>query len=381
MEGCVRAERNAVAMEAAATPPPTQDADTVIAAFRFGWAIAELRGRYRPDVGHAEEQVGTPGLQRKEHALPLSTERSPAEQRIEVMRVVEGLSDRLALTFPSDGKTMFQTLDVPMRALDAGPKKASAWNTLTEDFYNWDKQIQDTLVLWPLLSAAYQLGRGLAETYWELDPTVTDPHDSRSWEVILGSERVLALKRATARLSSFIDPLTIPAVSISLDAWAEVAIDPAWRAQPNARRRLFQQGLLWRDLIRGERRPSDLVLRTGLAGRVGVIVPLLRAFWPQILIAVAAVIALVAGASQLAAASGSKSSNTLISILGGLGITSAGLYARAKATATSTIDTLRKGFEADRVGDAATLRPKPPLKTRANVKRLGATAAKQLGHT
>ena len=230
MEGCVRAERNAVAMEAAATPPPTQDADTVIAAFRFGWAIAELRGRYRPDVGHAEEQVGTPGLQRKEHALPLSTERSPAEQRIEVMRVVEGLSDRLALTFPSDGKTMFQTLDVPMRALDAGPKKASAWNTLTEDFYNWDKQIQDTLVLWPLLSAAYQLGRGLAETYWELDPTVTDPHDSRSWEVILGSERVLALKRATARLSSFIDPLTIPAVSISLDAWAEVAIDPAWRA-------------------------------------------------------------------------------------------------------------------------------------------------------
>jgi hypothetical protein len=368
-------------VEAAAAPAPTQDADMVIAAFRFGWAVAELRGRYRPNVSHADEQIGTPGLQRKEHALPLSTERSPKEQRIEVMRVVEGLSDTLALSFPSDGNTMFETLDLAMRELDAEPKKASAWNKLTEGFYQWDKQIQDALALWPLLSAGYQLGRGLAETYWELDPAATGPHDSRSWEVVLGPARVLALKRSTARLSAFVDPLAIPAVGVSLDAWAEVANDSAWRELPDARRLLFQQGLLWRDLIRGERRPSDLVLRRRLLGRVGIIVPLLRTFWPQLLLAIAAVIALVGGASQLAASSGSKSSNTLISILGGLGITSAGLYARAKATATAAIATLRKGFEADRVGEAATLRPKPPLRTRANVKRLGATAAKQLGHT
>ena len=366
-------------VDVAAIPPPTQDADTVIAAFRFGWAIAELRGRYRPDVSHAEEQIGTPGLQRKQHALPLATERSSKEQRIEVMRVVEGLSDRLALTFPAEGKTRFEALDVAMRALDVEPKKASSWNALTEGFYNWDKQIQDTLTLWPLLSAAYQLGRGLAETYWELDPAVTDPHDSRSWDVVLGPERVLALKRATARLSAFVDPLTIPAVSISLDAWAEVASSPRWREVRSARRELFHQGLLWRDLIRGERRPADLAVQRGLAGRVGVILPFFRSFWPQILIAIAAVVALVLGASHLAGASGSKSSNTVVSILGGLGITSAGLYARAKATATSTFDALRQRFEADRVGDAATLRPKPPLKTRADVRRLGATAAKQLG--
>jgi hypothetical protein len=53
--------------------------------------------------------------------------------------------------------------------------------------------------------------------------------------------------------------LTIPAVSISLDAWAEVATDSTWRDEPTARRWLFKQGLLWRDLIRGERRPADLV--------------------------------------------------------------------------------------------------------------------------
>ena len=77
-------------MDGAVALAPNQDADSVIAAFRFGWAIAELRGRYRPAVSHAEEEIGTPGLLRKENALPLATERSDKEQRIEVMRVVEG---------------------------------------------------------------------------------------------------------------------------------------------------------------------------------------------------------------------------------------------------------------------------------------------------
>jgi len=360
---------------------PNQDADTVIAAFRFGWALAELRGRYRPDVSHVDEEVGTPGLKRSEHALPLASERSAKEQRIEVIRAVQGLSEQLALTFPEpNAKTVVQELDLLMRELDAEPLKNSAWNALTESFYNWDKRIQDTLVLRPLLSAGYQLGRGLAETYWELDPAVTDPRDSRAWEVVLGEARVAALKRATARLAAFIDPLTLPAVTVALEAWAEVALDLRWRQKPDARRLLFHQGLLWRDLVRGERRPADLAMRRGILGSVGMIFPLLRAFWPQILVGVAAIVALLAGASQLAATSGSKSSSTVISILGALGITSAGLYARAKATAMSTIDSLREAFKADRIGQAATLRPKPPLKTRASVKGLPSAIAQRLGY-
>jgi hypothetical protein len=152
-----------------------------------------------------EEEIGTPGLLRKEHALPLATERSDKEQRIEVMRVVESLSGQFELTFPTEhGETMFQSLDVTMRTLDEYPDDTKSWCKLTAGFYMWDKQIQDALVLWPLLSAGYQLGRGLAETYWELDPKVTDPHDSRSWEVVLGAERVTAPKRLTARLAAFI---------------------------------------------------------------------------------------------------------------------------------------------------------------------------------
>jgi hypothetical protein len=362
---------------AAATP---DDPSSVVAAFRFGWAIAELRGRYRPGVSHVEELPPGPAVKRTEHALPLASERSPKEQRIEVFKIVAGLSEQLDLTFTdADGATMASKLDGPIRELDKEPEKHTAWNQLTETFYEWDAQVQDGLAMQPLRSAAYQLGRGLAETYWELDPDVADALDSRSWDVVLGEPRRLALKRSTARLSAYLEPLTIPAVCESLDAWGEVASEPAWRQQPNARRFLFRQGLLWRDLVRGERRPEDLTLTRGVIGRIGMILPVLRAFWPQILIGVLAVAALVVGASQLAAETGSKSGNTLLSILGGLGLTSASLYARAKAAATSTFDALRRAFEAERVGAAATLRPKPPL-TRTRVKRLPATAAKTLGY-
>jgi hypothetical protein len=355
------------------------DAQDVIATFRFGWAIAELRGRYRPGVSHAEEIPPGPAVKRTEHALPLANERSEKEQRIEVFKVLAGLSQQLQLTFPDPaGQAMHDQVDAATRVLDAEPENHTAWNQLTELFYNWDKQVQDALALHPLQSAAYQLGRGLAETYWELDPSVVDPDDSRSWQVVLGEPRRAALKRATARLSAYIDPLTIPAVSVSLDAWGEVASDPGWRTQQDARRLLFGQGLVWRDLVRGERRPEDLAIAGGVMGRVGIIVPVARAFWPQIVIGALSVFALVAGASKLASESGTKSSNAVISILGGLGITSASLYARAKANATSAIDALRKAFDAERVGEAATSRPRAPL-TRARLERLPSSAAKQLG--
>jgi hypothetical protein len=63
-------------------------------------------------------------------------------------------------------------------------------------------------------------------------------------------------------------------------------------------------------------------------------------------------------ASELAAGSSTKT-NTLIAVLSALGITSAGLYARAKGIATSLFGRLQTAFERDRVGVAATLAPTP----------------------
>ncbi|HEX3873362.1 MAG TPA: hypothetical protein VHW26_04385, partial [Solirubrobacteraceae bacterium] len=79
--------------------PAPVDAADVTSAFRLGWAIAELRGRYRPAVPHVEDQ---PTATRPDNALRLAAERTPAEQRFELFRVVRGLSGVLELDF-ADG--------------------------------------------------------------------------------------------------------------------------------------------------------------------------------------------------------------------------------------------------------------------------------------
>jgi len=79
----------------------TADAAQVTSAFRLGWAIAELRGRYRPTVEHVERGASS---RRADNALPLAAERTTIEQRIELFMVVRGLSHTLELDFP-DGST------------------------------------------------------------------------------------------------------------------------------------------------------------------------------------------------------------------------------------------------------------------------------------
>src|SRR5436305_5657753 len=75
------------------------DVEEVRAAFRLGWALSELRGRYRPErflkpVPVPPEHVD---FARSIHELPLSIERSPDEVRIEILQAVQGLIGGLGL--------------------------------------------------------------------------------------------------------------------------------------------------------------------------------------------------------------------------------------------------------------------------------------------
>jgi hypothetical protein len=83
-----------------------------------------------------------------------------------------------------------------------------------------------------------------------------------------------------------------------------------------------------------------------------------KAFWVQIVVALAGAGVLAFSAAELAAGSATKT-NAFVAVLSGLGITSAGLYARAKGMANSLVDQLKTAFERDRVGTAATLAPRP----------------------
>jgi hypothetical protein len=341
---------------------PADDVDSVRSAFRLGWAIAELRGRYRPDLIDNPIPDPGPAIGRPDHALPLANERTPIEQRVEIVHVVNGLSGELGLDFPADGCTRPQQLDSFLNALDRDSDDQAAWNGLTDALYDWDAQMQDTLALRPGQAAGYQLGRGLGETYWSLHPTLSDPSDARCWQFLLGPRRRATLKRYAARLVAFQDPLVLPALCASLDQWGDVADDEQWRNQPDARRQLYVQGLLWRDLIRGERRPQDLdpVPVGDLVEEVQLVRKLWSAFWPQLALGLLGGAALVGGVIGLAAGFKDRGIATAFAVLGALGITVTGAYARAKANAASVLATVRETIERERVGRAAALLPMRP---------------------
>jgi hypothetical protein len=339
---------------------PADDADAVRSAFRLGWAIAELRGCYRPDLIANPLPDPGPGILRPDHELPLANERPVVEQRTELVVAVKGLSAVLGLDFPRDGSTCTEQLDPLLDAMRA--RSNDAWEALTSFLYAWDSQIQCTLVMHPGRAAGYQLGRGLAETYWSLDPEITDPNDARCWLFLLGPRRQATLKRYVARLVAYLDPLVLPGISASLESWGEVAADERWRNQPDARKQLYWQGLLWRDLIRGERKPEDLdpVPVSDLLAEVQLIHKLWSAFWPQLLLGLLGSAVLVVGIVGLVAGSENRSIATVFAVLGVLGITITSAYAKAKANAASVLGTVRDAIERDRVGRAATLCPPRP---------------------
>ncbi len=344
---------------------PADDADAVRSAFRLGWAIAELRGCYRPDLIDNPLPDPGPTIVRPDRELPLANERTVVEQRTELIVAVKGLSGMLGLDFPIDGSTRTEQLDPLLDAVSS--RSTGAWERLTSYLYTWDSQIQCTLVMRPGQAAGYQLGRGLAETYWSLDPAVSDPDDARCWLFLLGQRRQATLKRYAARLVGYLDPLVLPAISVSLESWGEVADDERWRSQPDARKQLYAQGLLWRDLIRGERKAEDLdpVPISDLLQGVKLISKLWSAFWPQLLLGLLGAAVLIAGVAGLVAGSENRSIATVFAVLGVLGVTLTGAYAKAKANAASVLATVQATIERDRVGRAATLCPPRPQGVRS----------------
>src|SRR5262249_53889311 len=98
-----------------------------------------------------------------------------------------------------------------------------AWRRFAYFLFAWDARIQDELYAQSLgEAAAYQLGRGLADVSWALDPGAPDD-DVASWTFLLGRNRLDALHRLLQRVSPHFDELTISSVRASLDAWGELA--------------------------------------------------------------------------------------------------------------------------------------------------------------
>jgi hypothetical protein len=214
------------------------DAINVHAALRLGWLLAEVRGRARPGGPGADFTID---MARGGWALPLGSERSPAEREVEAEHSLVAVAKRLNLnwSFPTqaensgagaanshdgsehgvaqhngpveqpegaDGQVVAPPTLGPSPALTGVPATvtfseelsrlgkliaeqrrsddsaaaATTWRQLAHLLYRWDARIQDELLSNSDSQAnAYELGRALAEMYWALDPDAEAwiPHD------------------------------------------------------------------------------------------------------------------------------------------------------------------------------------------------------------
>lgn len=271
--------------------------DDIRAAFRLGWSVAEVRGRIR--LGDDPILLRRDLPERHDGALPLYAERTPEEQHIEAMKVMAALGERCAVDTlvlpdaevlpPDPGETppaLIRRLEIELeRRRGAGEDGSALWERITEVFRLWDQHIQDTLASGPFgRASAYQLGRGLAETFWALDPSATSG-DITSWQFLLGDGRREILWLLVDRLSFSMKAYTADAVKGSLGVWTGyVSATP--HPPPGARRALMKQVTIWRDLLATDTDPLNLLPpRQGVLG-ASRILPVIRGFvWELVLFA------------------------------------------------------------------------------------------------
>lgn len=341
---------------------------------RLGWTIAELRGRLF--FGEADPgRLITDMPYRQDHALPLADERSTGEQLVEIKKLIPVLATRTQLDFKVTPETAAQcawfagcasAVERVLALADAVPDQqsdewGSKWQQFAEGLYQWDADIQDCLTGLSFgESSAYQLGRGLAESSWALNPMSSEGTVS-SWSYLLGTERCVLITRLIERIAPTLPPLNTQAIKGSLAAWQRVASDPAWRDQTDAAAIFRQQIMVWRDLLLTDADPRQLERPPATLQRIASIFPILRTLWLQIATGILGVAFLAVGA-WLISKYGSTSGpwGQLVAGLGLIGITGSGLSSRAKLSANSLAKSLQAAIEADDVVHSVTLLPLKP---------------------
>lgn len=339
-----------------------EDSADVLSALRLGWYMAEVRGRNRPGgpVPPAESRPSRQG-----HVLPLRMERTPEELRIEAHAVVRKLAHDLGVDeVRVSGQQRSQTDDIDQQAkalAEATPEAApAAWQALALSIYQLDAHTQDTLAAQSgTQSAAYQLGRGLAEVYWALDPAARcDPQTPDCWIFLLGSQRCTELTRLAGRLSGYFNPFCCPALAGTLRLWFSVASDPQWR--DGAQDVLYRQLRRWYELLILGQDPSTLikpytVLQNWHAPLRGI-----RALWIQLITAVVSLALVIALITLIIDGSSNAFLKALFGVLGVAGLSAATVQAGLKNTAQGLFTRLRQDAYTDLVAAAIAEAPDKP---------------------
>jgi hypothetical protein len=378
----------------AAYAPSTTDVQRLRQALNLGWSMAELRGRLR--YGHVEPP-GTVDYQfprEKFHALPIGGEHSLVEQQI-AGRVAVGL---LAQPFGLDGplpnrkeaaasetiRALAMDLESKLAAAErngepvarpdtypAGSEVAKAWEEIADAIYYWDEQIQDGFGVSAELLAAYQLGRGLSEIFWALNPdapepatmptrqSTASPPDPGSWEFLLGPRRQLMLCTYLKLLEGALTPLSGPAVKGPLTRWCMLVTNKEVRNRPDeAQRALRLQLQNWREVLLGSRDPTSFAKHFGFKLALRQAFRVMQTLPLETALAGGGIALLAAAGYALGSDTSNKGLAVFASVLGFFGVTGAGLLAKAKAQAAVLSGHLREAFYRDIVAAQATVLPK-----------------------
>lgn len=344
--------------------PGPADSESVLTALRFGWCLAEVRGRNRPG---GPQPLADLLPDRRGHVLPLRVERTAPELRREAQVVLQKLAGDLDVDMVAASgqqQSLTALIDDQAQALAAAepgtPAAERDWDVLADSMYALDAHAQDTLTAQSdMQSAAYQLGRGLAEVYWALDPAAAcDPVTPQCWAFLLGEHRCEELTRLVGRLSAYFNPYCSPAVAGTVRLWQSVAADQDWRQ--DAQDNLYRQLRRWYELLVLGQDPSTLIQPYALFKNWHASLRVLRALWLQLVtvaISLALVIALV---TLIANGSANAFLKALFGVLGAVGLSTATVQARLKNASQSLLTRLRQDAYTDLVAVAIAEAPDKP---------------------
>lgn len=332
-------------------------------ALHLGWALAECHGRYL-SLGqpHPLAKAGTEG---RGSWLPLEEERSPKERAIEAEKRLICASAALDMRqkfaqsgMPEDGPPEFGDAlqEAGRKLIDAAQVdtdgRAAAERTVGSVLAAWDRVIQDYLasVSWEA-AAAYRLGRGLGEVYWALE---FDETGCKGTEFVLGAGRLSALQDLLLRLSSVLHPLTRTAISSSLDKWGDWA-RAGGKANATVVAALADQHKVWQALLVEGVDPPTLVRPVLAVKKASSIIPIVKAYGLEVLLAIAG-LGLLTLASGLVATS-SHVLGPVLGILGLGGISAGAVQARAKTVSHGLTQRLQDHLQQELVNVGATRLP------------------------
>ena len=237
------------------------------------------------------------------------------------------------------------------------------WADLAELMWQFDAHIQDRLAALSQTQAiGYQLGRGLAETYWALDSSQQE--GSASWGFLLGERRCDELSRLTGRLAAYMPEYTAPAIAGSLEVWKAVVSTPTWLGHPaRADVALYNQVRRWYELVVLGQDPTTLIGPAAVIRNYRTLTRAVNLFWPQLLALILSFASLVALLYLVNTSGHYAWAKALTGIVAAIGLSVAGLTGTLKNSAQALTKRLRQDAYTDLVAVAVQTAPPPPNKS------------------